>query len=101
VGVWYSFPSLCVGTILATLCVGWWLACWTQSGAVGAPTRNPHLTSPAAGEGLIEGRMEQNPTLTLPILGRGLLMGRMGMDVQSETRREIDSSPRMGEAGRG
>ena len=77
----YSFPSLCVGTILAALCVGWWLACWTQSGAVGAPTRNPHLTSPAAGEGLIE--------------------GRMGMDGQSETRREIDSSPRMGEAGWG
>ena len=67
----------------------------------GRMEQNPHLTSPAAGEGLIEGRMEQNPTLTLPILGRGLIEGRMGMDVQPETRREIDSSPRMGEAGRG
>ena len=46
-----------------------------------ARQRHPHPTSPAAGEGLCEGRML--------------------WAVQSENRRMVGSSPRMGEAGRG
>ena len=68
---------------------------------LGRMEQNPTLTLPILGRGLIEGRMERNPHLTSPAAGEGLIEGRMGMDVQSETRREIDSSPRMGEAGWG
>jgi len=46
----------------------------------------------------VAGLMALDPHLTSPAAGEGLFKGRMGSGVQPENRRVISPSPRMGEA---